>query len=841
MPRLPWILLAFLAPLLFPDAASAQKLVRRLKIDKESVQVGFASAGKGSDYGFKAGLWTAVIVRFVDDEQGEVRLPVADDGTASGELLVEVPDNDNVFNTYPQKFTLSASGPLQVVTYTKIAGSFATVKISVRSGSQTVTGFDGHFTGIDVDHNLYLTLNDTLPDLNDALVRMVNPNAQNEANTPKETRPRYLTYENKPENLPALWFGYNAVDLALLVTANDSFLTKLLDRNAAPQLQALADWVRRGGRLVVSIAPANREKVQRFLAAPVWQPALPAVLSVDSKTYKLSDLDNQLRNWPGGQQERFKPGKDGKPTSALGVRLQPHPAVTVLCIDKDGQESVPLIVRFPHGLGSITLLGFDVKDPFLSDWSGRFHFWQKVVNDFAPAVPAFVQNNPQQMNRRGGEIVGSDLTTTLYQQLDTFDTPTISFGWVVLFIFLYILVVGPIDYLVLKLLFKRLELTWLTFPAVVITVSLLAYFTAYAIKGQDLKVNKIDLIDIDMRSGFKEDNTPGTARAFGTSWIAILSPRIQNYTIGLEPMLYDWQGLEEPAQPVESTVSWLARPETAGMSSSGRGRSTSLFSRAYSYEPRAVGLRDVPIPVWTTKSFTASWEAPFTKLPFDVKLHYEPRAVGNTLGGTITNNLTFNLKECALIYRGSVYFLPDLPKGVVVPIAPDQMNPRPLTEWALSNANQPQIWNQPYPSSGSYDPTGTLRQLMFLEKTDPNHRVRNHAHRNLDISWRLKDDTIKDQQIDETSVREAFLVCRVPRARGVNETLHTDKDLHLPTHLWLGELPGTAVPGKTRTVTRPDGKTEAVPALAPRPALQGTLIQDTYVRVLLPVTPKKQQ
>src|SRR6202030_1886209 len=104
MPRLPWILLAFLTPLLFPEAASAQKQVRRLKIDKESVQVGFASATKGSDYGFKAGLWTPIVVRFVDDEQGDIRLPVSDDGTASGELFVEVPDNDNVYNAYPQKF-----------------------------------------------------------------------------------------------------------------------------------------------------------------------------------------------------------------------------------------------------------------------------------------------------------------------------------------------------------------------------------------------------------------------------------------------------------------------------------------------------------------------------------------------------------------------------------------------------------------------------------------------------------------------------------------------------------------------------------------------------------------
>jgi hypothetical protein len=470
------------------------------------------------------------------------------------------------------------------------------------------------------------------------------------------------------------------------------------------------------------------------------------------------------------------------------------------------------MLRVPHGLGSVTLIGFDVKDPVLADWKGRFAFWQKVVKDFAPTVETGAVAEGQPFRQRGGSIdyAGTDLTSRLYQQLEQFDTPTISFGWVVLFIFLYIVIIGPVDYLLLKLFFKRLELTWITFPAVVITVSLLAYFTAYAIKGQDLKINKIDLVDIDMRSGIKEDGTPGSARAFGTCWFTILSPRIQNYTVGLEPMLYRWQGLEPPAQPIEPTMSWLARPETGGLGSSGRGRSASLFTRSYSYEPNAIGLRDVPIPVWTTKSFTASWDAPFSKLPFESKLHHEAGRAG-ALGGTITNNLPFNLKECALIYHDWVYMLPDLQQGVATQIVPDQLRPKKISDWATLDIV----------STGSFDPSPVLRQLMFYEKIDPGHkRGRNHAHRNLDFSWRLKDDIDKNERGDEATVREAILVCRLDRGSGPGEALQGSNDPRLATHLWLGEIPGS--PGVTR------------------PALQGTMLQDTYVRVLMPVVPKKE-
>ena len=225
------------------------------------------------------------------------------------------------------------------------------------------------------------------------------------------------------------------------------------------------------------------------------------------------------------------------------------------------------------------------KIPFLPGWNGHTQFWRAVVEKLAPQSKTTDAANPN----RGGrnfEFSGGDIASGLYGQLEQFDVPTISFGWVVLFIFIYIIVVGPVDYLILKFVFKRLELTWLTFPAVVLTVSLLAYFTAYAIKGKDLNVNKLDLIDIDLRDSLGDDFQPTGGRVFGTTWFTIRSPRIQNYTIGIEPVLQNWiPGMAAPLSPIEPTMSWLGRPEHTGMAASGRGgRSPSLFNRSYRYQ-----------------------------------------------------------------------------------------------------------------------------------------------------------------------------------------------------------------------------------------------------------------
>ena len=67
--------------------------------------------------------------------------------------------------------------------------------------------------------------------------------------------------------------------------------------------------------------------------------------------------------------------------------------------------------------------------------------------------------------------------------------------------FLYILLIGPGDYLFLRKVIKRMEMTWITFPVIVLTVSGLAYAAAYYFKGTDLRINKVDVVDIDQSTG----------------------------------------------------------------------------------------------------------------------------------------------------------------------------------------------------------------------------------------------------------------------------------------------------------------------------------------------------
>ena len=159
-----------------------------------------------------------------------------------------------------------------------------------------------------------------------------------------------------------------------------------------------------------------------------------------------------------------------------------------------------------YGFGRVTVIGLDVDSKPFSDWPDRALFFVKALD-----LKGVERRGRTPSRRSGGSSTRTSPTSprSVRRSLDQFQGVTlIPFGWVAGFIFLYILLIGPGDYFFLKKVLKRMELTWITFPTIVVTVSLLAYYAAYVVKGTDLRVNKIDVVDIDLRL---EDRPGGRA------------------------------------------------------------------------------------------------------------------------------------------------------------------------------------------------------------------------------------------------------------------------------------------------------------------------------------------
>jgi hypothetical protein len=446
----------------------------------------------------------------------------------------------------------------------------------------------------------------------------------------------------------------------------------------------------------------------------------------------------------------------------------------------------PLVVRFPYGRGSMTLIAFDLGRPPFSTWS----------KDFLTGMIAALEP-PSSGNPRGW-----DLATQLQRMLDTFDVPVVSFGWLAVLILAYILVVGPLDYLVVGKLLGRLEWTWITFPLAVLVGSGLIVFAAGRLKPRELHINQIDLVDFDLRTDLGSGQRPPRAYAYGQTWLTLLSPTAGKYSMGVEPRLEAWGlGGSGPGKGQEHrrvTMSWLGRPEFDGPGSYGRAR-VSLLQRSYEFAPDAVGLRRVPIPVATSKAFTASWEAALDQRPFEADLRYHPRSVAAKVSGTLSSRLPMDLSDVWLLAGGRTYYLGNLPGREREIIRVERIHETGAQDWSVRGSDAAS-------SAGSYDPTMLMKEILFREKVDTGGTRRNHALRHLDLSWRLKEDE------GQATVREVILFGRVARRSGPAQELAEATDIPLSSAFWLGGLPGEGA----------------------RPALSGTLTQDTYIRAILP-------
>ena len=770
------------------------------------VRVGFPTGAAGL-HQFKTGCWTPVSVDLAYEDQNDKPRPV---GRADGDLVVESPDSDEMLCRYAVPWpSLQPGEKATVLLYTRPGKEGGDITVSVRDAAgrvlQTAKAARDGQRELPPSAQFYLLAGMPVPE---PLKKATQALAQTRSGQRDATST--LGTVTAVEELPDEWFGYAAVDGLILTTGNADFLKGLLGSNA--KRKALEEWVRRGGRLVLSTG-ANQQLVRELLTKV---PLLKATLQGGERTNlpEVSDWTPDPTPLQGVPIAVLKPFERG---ANVDVLLQ-------------GAKARPLIVQAPCGIGRVVLVAFDLDGERFTGWGGQEKFWTKLLRELEPRA---IQNPASQ---------NTELVSQVVDSLESFGdrVPVVYFGWVALFILVYILVVGPLDYFFLKKVVKRLELTWVTFPAIVLAVSLAAYFTAVRIKGSDLLVNKIDVIDILAEAGLGDRGGPEAkaAEAYGTTWFTLFSPRIQHYTLGVEPASPGWVTEGGPLD-YSVALSDLGKPESlyGGTSRSG---SLGLFRKDYEYArtdvhlerggpelPPTAGLLRATIPVWAAKTFTASWRAPRgagQPAPlFRSRLQAKPEAEAQRsvlpLTGYVKSELPAELKDAALFYQGSWYSLGNLPPG-----ATRELNPAKLPDGGVSKHRDDWFHNpwwdtdrpvgvaEPRAGGSPASPARRYLKTLLFHRDDRSPAMaglRNSTVRHLDQTWRLgRQLRVERQERQE----EAVLVGRLAPKEG--EASEIDKAGLSPTRLWLGRLPGDP-----RGWDPPDG----------------TFTQETFVRVYLPV------
>ncbi len=219
----------------------------------------------------------------------------------------------------------------------------------------------------------------------------------------------------------------------------------------AEQAAALERWVATGGTLIVSGGP-NTAELPKALAS-----ILPASMSRSNASAVLNSLNKQ--SVPQFAQVELKVNQ-----------LEPTAAATILGV---GANNEPLLASRSLGTGQVLITAFNPSD-LPAEVNDR-RVWPVILQ------PQLYRDWNVALNPWSMRVAGSDqnLPSVLVFM-------TILFG--------YILLIGPINYLILRRLDRR-EWAWFTIPLVVVGFVGIMYLAGGDLRTGNINVTTINVID----------------------------------------------------------------------------------------------------------------------------------------------------------------------------------------------------------------------------------------------------------------------------------------------------------------------------------------------------------
>jgi len=273
---------------------------------------------------------------------------------------------------------------------------------------------------------------------------------------------------------------------ALVWAADSSGLTEA-------QRRSLERWVAGGGELIV-IGGADW---QARTAAFADLLPLSSVAALDGVPH------GALAAWSGSA---------APAVAADTVSSGPlHDDATALITAEDG--TVLLSMR-PVGAGRTILIGSDLATEAYRGWEGSSRIWSRLI----PATANFEQFFG------GGFPIAEEALNSMTQALSNLPSLEVPPAELLLAVIVgYILLIGPISYLILRRIDRR-ELAWVTAPVLVVLFTACSFGIGNSLKGSDVITNQISLI---------RTSTAGGAATVQT-YAGIFSPQRSTYDLRVE-------------------------------------------------------------------------------------------------------------------------------------------------------------------------------------------------------------------------------------------------------------------------------------------------------------------
>jgi hypothetical protein len=392
-----------------------------------------------------------------------------------------------------------------------------------------------------------------------------------------------LYVKDRPQRrLPWDWTGYESLDLLVLYDPDWTAL-------APEQVSAIVQWVTGGGRLLMVLGghplPAKHPLAQ----------LLPMEVGA---ARQVSLPRTKLAEW--GCAEATRDTVSAWPLEvcdAAGWKAQEFGTTTSLA------------AYGPVGFGRVGVLAFDPAILGVPRESGVAPFWIEVSKPLLNTRVLEAGPAPEDTDRYAYSRMDSDgdagVNAILTHLLDIPEMRPISIIWVLALLLGLAVVIGPVDYFILKRR-DRLPLTWITFTIYIVVFSVVAYYGVRALRAGSTQIRTVSVID----------GVEGSPQAWGSCYSGIFASESDEYRLsGLGGGQW-WSTLSPSYGPYDynSNPLWQAGQRIACVQQDGANLPTVL-----------------PINIWSMQCLMTESAAP--GVPIAARVQRD----GDTLLATVTN------------------------------------------------------------------------------------------------------------------------------------------------------------------------------------------------------------
>lgn len=472
------------------------------------------------------------------------------------------------------------------------------------------------------------------------------------------------------DSYQATWTVENIPDKAEALTPLDGMIFTDVDTGTLTpaQQRAITSWVVGGGHLIVTGGP-NWESTAAGLVD-----LLPLVPTGSESS---TDMEALVRL--GGDYRTNFTDEFILATGALTDDAR------VLAINGDDN---PLVARRTLGNGLIDYVAVDPGSGQLRNWDGLPNLWRSLVTS-VDVRPSWTYGfaDWEQATAASEILPGVNLLPAALSLTG--------------FLLAYILLVGPLNYVLLNRINRR-EYAWLTMPVLIVIFTVLAWSLGFELRGDDVTLSRVSVVQ----------TWPDTEEAKLNQVIGLLAPRRGNYNLTMPD--------DRLLRPISSDVASSIGPSARSLTSI-EIEQTSQFS-AVEFPVDASFMASFQADGITAKpeisgSVTVQRDADGSTIDLDHEPS-EPLFVNEgaiiSLRGTVSNRSDLVLEDALILGRNRVLRLPEpLQPGAVVTFDLDDFEP---TTDEDSRTDEPEYGAAPAPQEftvGTDNPFFTTRVTGF--------------------------------------------------------------------------------------------------------------------------------